>query len=76
MVAGANLPRSPAAIIILHDGEDEDQIIKEMEARGKIPPAVDFPASQVRVVIIRIVETAGERLPLKMSSPISKCGDR
>jgi len=41
------------------EGEDADQITKEMEARGEIPPPESFPPGHVRVVIWRIVETRG-----------------
>ena len=41
---------------IVHEGEDEDQLINEMEARGEIPPAEDFPAGRIRVIVHRIVD--------------------
>ena len=36
--------------IIVHDGKDEDKIIKEMEARGEFPPPENFPAGRIRVI--------------------------
>ena len=35
--------------IIVHDGEDEAKMIKEMEARGEIPPPGSLPAGQINV---------------------------
>jgi len=51
----AHLAGFRAPTIIVHEGEDEDQIIKEMEARGEIPPAADFPAGRIRVIVHSIV---------------------
>jgi hypothetical protein len=49
-------------IIIVHEGEDADKIIKEMEARGEIPPAADFPAGKIRVIVHQIISPPnGER---------------
>jgi len=45
--------------IVVREGEDADQITKEMEVRGEIPPLESFPPGHVRVVIWRIVETRG-----------------
>jgi hypothetical protein len=42
--------------ITVHEGDDVDQIIKDMEARGEIPPAADFPAGRIRVIVYRIVD--------------------
>jgi hypothetical protein len=52
----AHLAGFRAPTIIVHEGEDEDQIIKEMEARGELPPAEDFPAGRIRVIVVRIVD--------------------
>jgi hypothetical protein len=49
--AGFRIPK-----IIVQEGEDVDQIIKDMEARGEIPPAADFPAGYIRVIVHRIVK--------------------
>jgi len=43
------------ATIIVHDGEDENKIIKDMEARGEIPPPGSLPAGQIRVIVLRII---------------------
>jgi hypothetical protein len=45
-----------APTIIIHEGDDEDQIIKDMEARGEIPPLENFPAGRIRVIVLRIVD--------------------
>jgi hypothetical protein len=34
-----------------HEGDDEDQLINEMEARGEIPSAEDFRAGRIRVIV-------------------------
>jgi hypothetical protein len=48
--------------ITVHEGEDEDKIIKEMEARAEIPPLENFPAGRVRVIVHRIISPPnGER---------------
>jgi len=49
--AGFRIPK-----IIVHEGEDVDQIIKDMEARGEFPPAADFSAGSIRVIVHRIVD--------------------
>ena len=41
--------------ITVHEGEDEDKIIKEMEARGEIPPPGSLPAGHIRVIVHRII---------------------
>jgi hypothetical protein len=51
----ANLAGFRAPTIIVREGDEEDQIIKEMEARGEIPPAEGFPAGRIRVIVHRIV---------------------
>jgi hypothetical protein len=49
-LAGFRIPK-----IIVHDGDDEDKIIKEMEARGEIPPLENFPAGRIRVIVHQII---------------------
>ena len=39
--------------IIIHEGDDLDQIIREMEGRGEIPP--DLPADCIRAIVRTIV---------------------
>jgi hypothetical protein len=51
----ANLAGFRAPTIIVHDGEDEDKIIKEMEARGEIPPVENFPVGRIRMIVHRII---------------------
>jgi hypothetical protein len=51
----ANLAGFRPPTIIVHDGEDEDKIIKETEARGEIPPVENFPAGRIRVLVHRII---------------------
>ena len=56
-LAGFRIPK-----IIVHEGDDVDQIIKDMETRGEIPPAADFPAGQIRVIVHRVISPpTGER---------------
>jgi hypothetical protein len=52
----ANLTGFRIPKIIVHERDDVDKIIKDMEARGEIPPAVDFPAGYIRVIVHRIVD--------------------
>jgi hypothetical protein len=52
----ANLAGFRPATIFVHEGEDEDEIIKEMEARGELPPLEGFPAGRIRVIVIRFVD--------------------
>ena len=42
-------------MITVHEGEDENQIIKDMEAHGEIPPLENFPAGRIRVIVLRII---------------------
>jgi hypothetical protein len=51
----ANLAGFRPPTIIVHEGEDADKIIKEMETRGEIPPTGSLPAGQIRVIVIRII---------------------
>jgi len=51
----ANLAGFRPPTIIVHDGEDENRIIKDMEARGEIPPPGSLPAGQIRVIVLRII---------------------
>src|SRR5215469_1009486 len=61
-VLPAKLAGFRAPTIIVHEGEDEDKIIKEMEARGEIPPLENFPAGRIRVIVHRIISPPnGER---------------
>jgi hypothetical protein len=41
----------------LHPPEERSvsKIIKDMEARGEIPPLENFPAGQIRVIVVSIV---------------------
>jgi hypothetical protein len=56
-LAGFRIPK-----ITVHEGDDVDQIIKDMEARGEIPPLENFPAGQIRVIVHRIISPPnGER---------------
>ena len=58
----ANLAGFRPPTIIVHGGEDEDKIMKEMEARGEIPPLENFPAGRIRVIVHRIISPpTGER---------------
>jgi hypothetical protein len=58
----ANLAGFRAPTIIVHEGEDEDQIIRETEARGEIPPVESFPPGRIRVIVHRIISPPnGER---------------
>ena len=58
----ANLAGFRPPTIIVHEGQDEDKIIKEMEARGEIPPPGSLPAGQIRVIVHRIISPPnGER---------------
>jgi hypothetical protein len=51
-LAGFRIPK-----IIVHEGDDVDQIIKDMEARGEIPtPPADFPAGHIRAIVHTIVD--------------------
>jgi hypothetical protein len=51
----ANLAGFRPPTIIVHEGEDEDKIIKEMEACGEIPTPENFPAGRIRVIVVRII---------------------
>jgi hypothetical protein len=53
--APANLAGFRPPKITVHNAEDVDQIIKEMEAREEIPPLENFPAGQIRVIVHRII---------------------
>ena len=58
----ANLAGFRPPTIIVHNGEDENQIIKDMEAHGEIPPLENFPAGRIRVIVLRIISPPnGER---------------
>jgi hypothetical protein len=49
-LAGFRIPK-----IVVHEGDDVNQIIKDMEARGEIPPLENFPAGQIRVIVHTII---------------------
>jgi hypothetical protein len=51
----ASLAGFRAPTIVVHEGEDADKIIKEMEARGEIPTPENFPADRIRVIVHRII---------------------
>src|SRR5215472_7577264 len=51
----ANLTGFRPPTITVHAGEDEDKIIKEMEARGEIPPPGSLPAGSIRAIVHRII---------------------
>src|SRR5215472_16793314 len=56
-LAGFRIPK-----IIVHEGDDVDQIIKDMEARGEIPSPGSLPAGQIRAIVHRIISPPkGER---------------
>ena len=64
----ANLAGFRPPTIIVHDGEDENKIIKEMEARGEIPPMEICPPNFIRVIALVIVKAHRD------SSPVIKLG--
>jgi hypothetical protein len=49
-LAGFRIPK-----IIVHEGDDVSQIIKDMEARGEIPTPGSLPAGQISVIVHRII---------------------
>jgi hypothetical protein len=56
-LAGFRIPK-----ITVHDGEDVGPIIKDMEARGEIPPPGSLPPGQICVIVHRIISPPnGER---------------
>ena len=56
-LAGFRIPK-----IIVHEGDDVDRIIKDMEARGEIPPPGSLPAGSIRAIVHRIISPPdGER---------------
>ena len=58
----ANLSGFRIPKITVHEGDDVDQIIRDMEARGEIPPPGSLPAGQIRVIVHRIISPPnGER---------------
>jgi hypothetical protein len=42
--------------IAAREGEDVDQIIREMEERGEIPPVGSLPPGQIRVIVHQLVK--------------------
>jgi hypothetical protein len=57
-LAGIRIPRGIPKITV-HAGDDVSQIIKDMEARGEIPPPGSLPAGQIRVIVHRIISPPG-----------------
>ena len=49
----ANLVGFRAPMIAVHEGDDVGQIIKEMEARGEIPPMEICPPNFIRVIALQ-----------------------
>jgi hypothetical protein len=70
--ARANLGDYRAPSIVVREGEDADQITKEMEARGEIPPPESFPPGHVRVVIWRIERSNARRKKIGDADPLSR----
>ena len=70
--ARANLGDYRAPRIVVREGEDADQITKEMEARGEIPPPESFPPGHVRVVILRIERSNARRKKIGDADPLSR----
>jgi len=64
----ANLAGFRAPMITVHEGDDVDQIIKEMEARGEVPPMEICPPNFIRVIALVIVKAHRD------SSPVIKLG--
>jgi hypothetical protein len=52
--AGIRIPKGIPKITV-HEGDDVTQIIKDMEARGEIPPPGSLPAGQISVIVHRII---------------------
>jgi hypothetical protein len=53
-LAGIRIPRGIPKITV-RDGDDMNQIIKDMEARGEISPAENLPPGQIRAIVHRII---------------------
>lgn len=60
----ANLAGFRAPMITVHEGDDVDQIIKEMEARGEIPPMEICPPNFIRVIALVIVRAHRDSSPV------------
>jgi muramoyltetrapeptide carboxypeptidase LdcA involved in peptidoglycan recycling len=53
----ANLAGFRIRKITVREGDDVDQIIRDMEARGEIPPVpADFPAGHINTIVHTIVD--------------------
>src|SRR5262249_58892010 len=62
--ARANLGDYRALWIVVREGEDVDQITKEMEARGEIPPMEICPPNFIRVIALVIVKAHRDSSPV------------
>jgi hypothetical protein len=51
-------------MVTVHEGDDVDQIIKEMEARGEIPPMKICPPNFIRVIALVIVKAHRDSSPV------------
>ena len=60
----AKLAGFRAPMITVHEGDDVDQIIKEMEARGEIPPMEICPPNFIRVIALVIVKAHRDPSPV------------
>src|SRR5262249_49944980 len=60
----ANLAGFRAPMITVYEGDDVDQIIKEMEARGEIPPMEICPPNFIRVIALVIVKAHRDPSPV------------
>jgi hypothetical protein len=60
----ANLAGFRAPMVTVHEGDDVDQIIKEMEARGEIPPMKICPPNFIRVIALVIVKAHRDSSPM------------
>src|SRR5262249_24426497 len=81
----ANLAGFRIRKIIVHEGDDVGQIIKDMEARGEIPPVpANFPTGHISTIVHTIVDwpkrnkqeryvLAGNHRQVGSPSPISSC---
>ena len=62
--ARTNLGDYRAPWIVVREGEDVDQITKEMEARGEIPPMEICPPNFIRVIALVIVKAHRDSSPV------------
>ena len=68
VVVRLNLAGFRAPTITVHEGDDVDQIIKEMEARGEIPPMEICPPNFIRVIALVIVKAHRDSSPIEFST--------